>query len=152
MTYQRILVAVYDSPAGLAAARMAVELARGWGAQLRAVAVATTKAQIELTGKIPDHIAERSALAADAMLHHVEDLAGQAGVHVEIVRRGGEPFREILAEADRFAADLVVMGRSDRKGPASPYVGSVTGHVLEFSTCPVLVVPSPGPAGPVGRV
>jgi hypothetical protein len=53
-------------------------------------------------------------------------------------------------QARFWPADLVVMGRSDRHGPSSPYLGGVTEHVLEFANCPVLVVPQTPPreAGP----
>jgi nucleotide-binding universal stress UspA family protein len=38
---------------------------------------------------------------------------------------------------------LIVMAVSHRTGLRSPYVGSQTEHVLEFTECPVLVVPGP---------
>ena len=67
---------------------------------------------------------------------------GVAGdrVHTAIVT--GAPFRGILQQAKVWRADLVVMAVSGRRGLRSPYVGSETERVLEFSTCPVLVVPA----------
>ena len=71
------------------------------------------------------------------------DLASAQGIECETLLRAGDPFRMILDEADRWDADLIVMGRSDRRGPSSPYLGSETAHVLEFTDRPVLVVPQP---------
>ena len=83
-----------------------------------------------------------------SLLRWVAEMASERGATCEIVEREGEPFRQILQEAEAWPADLVVMGRSDRQGPSSPYLGSVTAHVLEFAACPVLVVPLA--ADPVG--
>jgi nucleotide-binding universal stress UspA family protein len=60
---------------------------------------------------------------------------------VEIRMQVGNPFRRILEEARDWPADMVVMAVSDERGVRSPYVGSVTQQVLEFASCPVLVVP-----------
>ncbi|MDH5237972.1 MAG: universal stress protein, partial [Acidimicrobiia bacterium] len=56
---------------------------------------------------------------------------------------GGHPFEVLLAVAEEWQADLIVMGRSDNRRPGVPYVGSQTEHLLEFTPIPVLVVPSP---------
>src|ERR1019366_9505795 len=64
---------------------------------------------------------------------------------VEIEMQVGNPFRRILEEARDWPADLVVMAVSDERGVRSPYVGSVTQQVLEFASCPVLVVPGRQP-------
>jgi nucleotide-binding universal stress UspA family protein len=95
-------------------------------------------------GGEPDHTARQLATGAQSVLGWVEQLAAARGVGCETVLRGGEPFREILAEADACGADVIVIGRSDRRGPRSPYLGSVTAHVLEFTEVPVLVVPHTG--------
>lgn len=152
MSYQRVLVAVDDSPSGLAAARLAVDLAAGWNAAVRAVTVLrdhTLAAAIgggEETGAA--EVTERLGAGTHSLLAWVAALATAQGVACEIVTLAGEPFRQILGEARRWDAQLVVMGRSDRRGLSSPYLGSEVEHVLEFTDCPVLVVPSAqtGPA------
>jgi len=141
MSYQRILVAVDDSPAGFEAARVAVSLAAGWASVLRAITVLRDHAVASTIGGPQNDTGRRLAAGGRAVLDWVADLAASRNVRCDTVARTGEPFRRILEEADNWDAQLVVMGRSDRRGPSSPYLGSETAHVLEFSDRPVLVVP-----------
>lgn len=129
---QRILVAVDDSPAGLAATRVAVGLAARLGASLRLV-----------------HVVADSPPAA-AVFRHVEALARVAGVEAEHVELYGEPARLILEQARTWPAELIVIGRGLDHEVGGPYVGRETRMVLEFADQPVLVVPvrSAGPADP----
>lgn len=144
MTYHRILVAVDDSPASLDAARAAVDLAAGQGADIRAVTVLRDHTLAGAIGGDPANTEERLAAGGRSLLAWVADLAATHGVTCDTAERDGEPFRRILDEADAWPADLIVMGRSDRRGPSSPYLGSETAHVLEFTDRPVLVVPRAG--------
>ena len=140
MAYARILVAVDDSPAGLEAAQTAVELAAEWHATVRAITVVHDHAVTRAIGD-RDETAKRIVEGGRSLLGWVARLAAGRGVPCETFVRDGEPFRRVLEEADAWDAQLVVMGRSDRRGPSSPYLGSETAHVLEFVERPVLVVP-----------
>jgi nucleotide-binding universal stress UspA family protein len=153
MNVERVLVAIDDSPSGLAAARVAVELAGGWGAALRAVTVLhdhTLAAAIGGEGETAAaEVTERLGAGTESLLAWVADLAARHGVHCRTAVLAGEPFRRILDESRDWDADLVVMGRSDRRGLSSPYLGSEVAQVLEFTDRPVLVVPASEPAWPV---
>ncbi len=81
-----------------------------------------------------------------AALHHVTALAERVGVEVSGTMRHGAVGAQILAEAAACGAELVVLARVARPGHALPTVGSTTLRVLEFSTVPVLVVPTQVPA------
>lgn len=143
MTFRRILVAVDDSPGGVAAARFAVGLAAETGAAVRAITVLADHALAAAIGGEPDATQQRQVASGRSIVGWVADHAAAHDVACETVLGDGAPFRRILREADGWDADLIVMGRSDRRGPASPYLGSETAHVLEFSDRPVLVVPLP---------
>lgn len=114
---RRILLAVDDSPGGLAAARAAVDLAAGLGARLRVVNVVRDGRLAEtleaVSGAVGLH--ERRSDAAAAVLEHVGELARRAGVQVETCRLEGSPARRILGEAQAWDADLTVIARSQRR-------------------------------------
>ncbi len=124
----RILVPVDDSASALAAARVAVDLAAALGAELHALMVA------------------EASHDPDRVLRHVAAQARASGVPVTTtgVRDATPPFESALATAQTWRADLIVMGRSERRRGGRPYLGSQTEHLLEFAEIPVLVVPGPG--------
>jgi len=137
-----ILVAVNDSPAAFRAAEVAVDYARRLGASLRVVTVRDPGALDKHPGAIdPAALAKHTDLAAQAALSHVAALAAAAGVEVSFSQRSGRVAAEILAEAREIKAALIVVALVDRPGSATPYIGSHTLRVLEFSGVPVMVVP-----------
>jgi nucleotide-binding universal stress UspA family protein len=56
------------------------------------------------------------------------------------VLREGDPCEEIVGEAQRAHADLIVMGRHSRGAPARLFLGSVAEAVVKSAPCPVMVV------------
>lgn len=143
--FHRILVAVDDSPAALAAARAAIDVAVRAGADLRFVHVTSDG---ELLRALADRgrdsqLASRRNKAAVALLDHVRAEAERAGIQAETQHVEGDPAAIVLAEVSDWGADLLVIGRSDIRGAGRPYVGTVTRHVLELVDVPVLVVPRP---------
>lgn len=121
---KRILAAVDDSLPALAAAAAAIDLATTGRAALHFVSVTE-----------PGRDVTRA-------LRHVADLAERAGVPAETTATdGGHAFEVLLRTARTWEADVIVMGRSDRRRPGVPYLGSQTEHLLEFTEIPVLVVP-----------
>jgi nucleotide-binding universal stress UspA family protein len=140
---KRVLLAVNDSPDSLAAARVAIELA------------ATFKAQLRIIHVSPDHLLDaalqaasgrpaadvRRAQAGAAILTRVAEQAEAAGIDAETVLLGGDAGPVVLDAAQEWGADLVIVGKSARSARGEAYVGTQTRHVLEFADQPVLVVP-----------
>lgn len=126
---RRVFVAVDDSAPALAAATFGIELARSLGAELRLATVAERDRDPEV------------------ILGHVAGRATARGLTVTTVtlEDGLHPFEILLAAANGWGADLIVMGRSDRRRTGRPYVGSQTEHLLEFTEVPVVVVPEGEP-------
>lgn len=122
---QRVFVAVDDSAPSLAAATFGIELARSLDAELRLATVTEPDRDPRV---ILDHALGRASAGGVAA----------TGVTLE---DGMHPFEILLAAATRWHADLIVMGRSDRRRTGRPYVGSQTEHLLEFTEIPVVVVP-----------
>lgn len=142
----RVLLCVDGSPAALAAARLTVDLALGWGAAVRAICVVQDSAIAEaIDAASAGHLApaeQRLEAAAGGLLAHVVNLGLGRGIKIEPVRRLGEPFREILREARAYRPDLIVIGLAGRRGPGPTVIGTVTAHLLEFTEWPVIVVPA----------
>ena len=146
----RILVAINDSPAGLAAARAAIWLATESRATVLAVHVVADEApgadaahREVATGQAPAQTdADIRAREAAAVLDFVAGLAQQAGVPMETRMLPGGPGRVILEQAARWGADVIMLGRSGVRHVGQPFVGSQVLYVLEFADVPVVVVPA----------
>jgi nucleotide-binding universal stress UspA family protein len=145
----RILLGASDSPAGFAAARLAVELAVACGATVRAIHVlsdgelsaALSAASAEARTGGPATLIERREHGGSAVLRHVVTLADRSHVPIETVQLWGEPASCLLAEANRWTADLIVLGQGGAPGRRQPYLGAEVRRVLEFAEQPVLVAP-----------
>lgn len=94
---------------------------------------------------------DRDQLLADTKAF--AETEGAPGVTIEAVVREGNPAREILEQANRMTADLLVVGTHGRSGFERVLLGSVAEKVLRKAACPVLTVPTGLPdAVPVGPV
>jgi nucleotide-binding universal stress UspA family protein len=140
---ERILLAVDDSPSALAAATVAIDLARRLNAQLLAVNVLADHLLSTMLARASadPEIAVRRDSSAASVLGHVAHMADRAGVALETQLLEGDVARLVLRTARTWHADLLVVGHSDQRAPGEPYVGSQTAHILEFAEQPVLVVP-----------
>jgi nucleotide-binding universal stress UspA family protein len=63
-----------------------------------------------------------------------------SGLDVEVVVHESRTGPEIVEQADKNGADLIVMGSHGRSGVSRWVLGSVTEGVVQRSNCPVLVV------------
>ncbi len=146
MTFH-MLVAADDSRESLAAATTAAHLAIDLRAQLRIfVVVEDDNVGEELARAAEPDAGERRRQAVSnllAYLHRRVCAEGVPSTQVDVAQATGEPFREILEQARTWPANMIVMAASDQRGVRSNYIGSVTEQVIEFATCPVLVVRGP---------
>jgi nucleotide-binding universal stress UspA family protein len=136
---ERILLTVDDTTESLRAAGIAARLGVDLHAQVTVLTV------IEDDAEARSRPAEDRRRAATNLLEYVRRQICSEGVdpaRVRIKQASGEPFRMILDEARTWPADMIVMAVSDERRVRSNYVGSVTEQVIEFTTCPVLVVPA----------
>jgi nucleotide-binding universal stress UspA family protein len=90
------------------------------------------------------------------LIYAVRQLLGAEaapGVATDVVLSQGAAASEILEQADRMAADLIVMGTHGRTGVDRLLIGSVAEKVLRKAACPVMTVPPSAtdsvPAAPV---
>lgn len=139
-SFQRILVPIDFSPS----AARALTLARSAfpGAQLKLLHVVDARAVSVpdfstggVAPVVPPVETLREEGRADVAL--LQSLA-EGGEEYEVL--AGEPVSGILNVAQRWNADLVVMGTHGRTGLAHLFTGSVTEQVVRESSIPVLTV------------
>jgi len=137
--YDAILFATDGSDAAAAALDHAITAAEAHGATLHVLSVADERLALAAddTGTTRDDLNERASEA-------VEDAADRAtsdGVDVVTAVRTGVPFREIIADAEDEAVDLVVVGTHGREGREKRVnMGSTAERVVNQAERPVLVV------------
>jgi nucleotide-binding universal stress UspA family protein len=142
---RRILLGVDDSPAGLAAARAAVQLAAECSGRVLAVHVQAPSVGDAGARALQQDAARGGGLSPEsiAVLRFAAGLAREAAVPIELLAPQGDPARRLLDLAAAWPADVIVLGRSAGRRVGQPYIGSRVQHVLEFCDTPVLVVPPP---------
>jgi nucleotide-binding universal stress UspA family protein len=122
--------------------RYALELSRGWGAE---VTVYHTANAAELASykafSLQDLIAKHEKSLSQFLHERFADLLPLIELRekVEI----GEPAANILAEAEKEGSDLIVMSTHGRTGLAHILMGSVTEEVVRNAVCPVFSVHPP---------
>jgi len=139
-----LLLCVDGSPASTAATHLALRIAVGWNAKVHALFVVEDSGLAARVDEVHDGTGadRRLVEAGEALLARVATLAVDAGVELETTVAAGEPFERILDHARTLRPDFIVMGRTGRRGPGRALVGSEVEHVLEFSECPLIVVPA----------
>lgn len=139
-----LMVATDFSPHGKAVLRVARRLGQALGARIRVVHVATPPAGRGPHGRgaggaaaVADDVREEARLVEEAAAALRESGLEATGLLVE-----GPPVRTLLEEAERLAADMIVIGSHGYGAVARALLGSVSAGVVRHATCPVLVVPA----------
>jgi len=136
----RPLLATEHTEFDAGAERIALDLARARGVSLAVVVPIVSNSELEA---IAPGLVARAESQVRERLAALEDDAARRRVPFEIrVRRGEEPWREIVAEAKARDADLIVIRRRGRRSfLANLLVGGMVGKVGTAAPCDVLMVP-----------
>ena len=146
--YKRILVAVDGSSTSQLALRQGLQLAREQRARLRLVHVVDELASRVEGAYTPEGFWQAARKAGKRILGDAKARAGKAGIDAETklleIRTFGGVVRRvanvIVAEAERWRADLVVIGTHGRRGLSKLLLGSVADGVVRTSATPVLLI------------
>jgi nucleotide-binding universal stress UspA family protein len=145
MTYRfdNLLVAVDGSEISATALQWAIDFAIGRASVVRLLHVYTPT----LSGLVPDGVliasVESAVHLADAAQRRLDSLAllhRDSGVTIEKILRDGVPHEEILAEADKTSANMIVMGTHGRSGIAHAILGSTAERVVRAAKVPVVTL------------
>lgn len=141
----KILLPVDGSELSLAAVRFALDLAKK-GLQIQAVLANVQEASnlYELLVAHDPEVLDR--VAAEAGLHTLQaarELLEAKGLAYEVEVARGDPAHTLVAIAERFACDMVVMGARGNSALRSAMLGSVSNEVLHACPVPVVIVKAP---------
>jgi nucleotide-binding universal stress UspA family protein len=136
----RILVAVDNSTEGARALRLAIELGREIGADLKVIIVLKPLPACFsfAVSAVFAHIWKRTQLQKCTALHsQAKQQMAKAGLYPDAELVTGNEVHTILRSAKQYQADLIVMGMRNR----TIVTDHTTQDVAERSPCAVLGVP-----------
>jgi len=137
LAWKKVLCPVDFSEESRSALRVAVDLARRFGAELTLFHADTSVSTV-----LKDVESAHGGLEA-----WKRDAEAQGAASVTTATRAGEPQLAIVEQADSGGFDLIVMGTHGRTGRDRSLIGSVAENVVRRSRVPVLTVHADWPAG-----
>ncbi len=144
MTVRHLLIGTDGTPGGRAAVAEGLELAKALGAS---VTFASVHPRVSVLSapyyqrRLTEHLASSSA-TIDAALAEADRLGVDADS--EIVE--GDPPVELLRLAERYEADMIVVGSRGLGALAGALLGSVSRWLVTHADIPVLVVKEGNPS------
>ncbi len=144
--YKRILVPIDGGSTSERALQEAIKLIDAQSALLRLVYVLDDLRFLDTEGYV-DYVELRvlTAKIGERALTKAKEVAQQADITVEtaLIEANGEGVAHVIdAEADRWGADLIVIGTHGRAGFNHLLFGSVAEGVVRGASVPVLLVRS----------
>ena len=143
MIVQSVLCAVDFSPESRSALHAALALTRRFGARLTVMFVndplLLAAASTAYRGR--RRFVERTKAELSRFVTQAAGTQGGPGEGIALVILSGNPADEILRQAKRIRADIVVLGSHGLSGIKKAFFGSTTDQVLRRATGPILAVP-----------
>jgi len=138
---KKILIPTDGSEHSIRAAQYGISIAKMVGAQITAVFV-VDEYVLDQIAKITERETAVRELEEQGKVNvnFVKDMAGKEGINTTSLIAQGRPFERIVHIAKDLNVDLIVMGTYGRRGTDRILIGSVTERVIEYVSCPVLVI------------
>ncbi len=138
---KKILIPTDGSDYSMRAAQYGISIAKMVGAQVVIVFV-VDELVLDQISKITERETVERELKEDGKgyVDYVAGLAGKEGVASSSLVEKGRPFERIVHLTKDLNADLIVMGTYGRRGADRILIGSVAERVIEYVSCPVLVI------------
>lgn len=142
--YQRILIPVDGSPTSDRALQEALTLAQQQNAQLQLLHVIEEIHFVDIESSINyAELQEAMRSSGNKILTQAQTAVQQAGMTAEtklLEASGKRVASVIVAEAERWPADLIVIGTHGRTGFSRLLFGSVAEGVVRTAPVPVLLI------------
>jgi nucleotide-binding universal stress UspA family protein len=151
---KKVFVATDLSEAAGEAIRQADEWARSVGAELVACHVMPNPLRMntlfpQLNEQMALDLPALRERAVDQLTEMVAEITGRASDDFAIVVDDGHPAAVIVEKAERYGADLIVVGNRGHSGVRQAALGSVATQVVRHAHCPVLIARPQSPTGVV---
>jgi nucleotide-binding universal stress UspA family protein len=132
-----ILVSTDGSRYSKAATNKAIDFAKSYGGEIKAVSVVDVTE--EFLARAPGAV-EELVRKAKNFVDDIREKADVQGVKAETFVREGEPYKIITTLAKEYKSNVIVMGSHGRTGLKRLLMGSTAEKVIGYAPCPVLVV------------
>lgn len=138
---KKILIPTDGSEPSIRAAEYGISIAKMVGAQILTIFV-VDEVVLDQISKITQRETAERELNKDAKgyVNYVVSMAEKEGISSSAFVTGGRPFDQIVHFAKDHNVDLIVMGTYGRRGAERILIGSVAERVIQYASCPVLVV------------
>jgi hypothetical protein len=138
--FSNVLLATEGTPFDAGAERVAIDLAARLAIGLRAVLPVVSNPEYESMAPL---LGDQAEAQAASWLDALGRAARSKGVElVGAVRRGEEPYQQIVAEAQQSGADLLVLRRRGKRSVLADILfGEMVHAVTGRAPCDVLIVP-----------
>jgi nucleotide-binding universal stress UspA family protein len=138
---KKILVPIDGSDHSMRAAEYGVGIAKTLDAEATVLYVIDVVV-IDQIAKVNQRESVEAELKQDGQryINYVLGLTQKAGVKASSLLAIGHPFEQIINLAKSLEMDLIVMGTYGRRTTERILIGSVAERVIEYASCPVVVV------------
>lgn len=137
---KKILVAHDGSKTSDKALKKAVEVAVGLNSALTVLSVIPELYLTELSDMDRQRITAALTEETKQAMEKIRVSLSAKPIETKTIMRQGLPAEKILETAQKMKVDLLVVGSHGRHGARKFLLGSVSSKVVDYATCPVLVV------------
>ena len=138
--FQKILLAFDGSAGAHKALEAALELAQLHQGKIWALAVEENLPHVIATvGEFQD-IKEQANEKFRKLLEAARTRAGEAGIELKSLLRGGHPAQTIVEVAKEGEFDVILVGHSGLSGVWASFLGTTAEKVSRHAPCSVLIV------------
>jgi len=138
---KKILVPTDGSDYSMRAAEYAMSVAKLLKAEVTVVYVIDVVVLDQIAKPAErDEVEAELKSDGDRYLKYILGMAQKQEVKATSFLAKGRPFAQIIHLAKDLKMDLIVMGSYGRRGAERILIGSVAERVIEYASCPVLVV------------
>ena len=143
---KNILIGVDFAPVTEELLRLGSEMARAFDGRLRLLHVAAPDPAF--VGYEPGPQTVRDSRAHElrtehARLQHMADRLSLKGIQTDALMVQGNTSDTLLAQAEEWAADVIILGNRRHGFVRKAVIGSSSEGVIKNARCPVLLVPPP---------